>query len=175
MLRKPHAAARAQFLVALGFTDGALDALLAAGRPRRALDGDDEVLLRVRAHGLEAFPGLGLLTERVSKVDRKVDAFRGPHDGPILLVGEEPFAFLPPQRARSSREDAAGRHGVPGNTGQRWRRLDVNVRLDGGWMPRTQLTCKGRDRECGARLQIETAAGDGPIEVACPNCGDTFA
>ena len=42
-------------------------------------------------------------------------------------------------------------------------------------MPRTQLTCKGRDRECGARLQIETAAGEGPIEVACPNCGDTFA
>lgn len=42
-------------------------------------------------------------------------------------------------------------------------------------MPRTRLTCKGRDRECGARLQIEVAAGAGPIEVACPNCGDTFA
>lgn len=42
-------------------------------------------------------------------------------------------------------------------------------------MPRTQLTCKGRDRECGVRLQIETVAGTGPSEVACPNCGDTFA
>lgn len=42
-------------------------------------------------------------------------------------------------------------------------------------MPRTQLTCKGRGRECGARLQIETAAGEGPVDVACPNCGDTFA
>jgi hypothetical protein len=42
-------------------------------------------------------------------------------------------------------------------------------------MPRTRLTCKGRDRLCGARLQIETAAGAGPVDVACPECGDTFA
>lgn len=42
-------------------------------------------------------------------------------------------------------------------------------------MPRTRLTCKGRDRDCGARLQIEVATGEGPIEVPCPKCGDTFA
>lgn len=42
-------------------------------------------------------------------------------------------------------------------------------------MPRTQLTCKGRDHECGSRLQIEVASGPGPIEVPCPDCGDVFA
>lgn len=42
-------------------------------------------------------------------------------------------------------------------------------------MPRSQLTCKGRDRSCGARLQIEVIAGEGPVEVPCPNCGDTVS
>ena len=42
-------------------------------------------------------------------------------------------------------------------------------------MPRIQVTCKGRERDCGARLQIETASGEGPIDVPCPSCGDAFA
>ena len=42
-------------------------------------------------------------------------------------------------------------------------------------MPRTRVTCKGRAHDCGVRLQIETALGEGPIDVPCPRCGDTFA
>lgn len=43
-----------------------------------------------------------------------------------------------------------------------------------GRVPRALITCQGRDRRCGARLQIELASGAGlGSQEACPRCGDT--